>query len=621
MAASYQNSLLTATDCRSHIHLIVGSNSLAGKRCEQSLATGAKPILIAPDNSETQTTVHYGITNLTDSGKVTWLRQSFTDDLLFSLGREEVGGVVDAVFVTSHNSLAGEGGVSAQHISALCKRNRIPVNVVDSPHLCSFAVLSTHTDGPLQIGITTNGRGCHLASRIRREVAAALPPDLGTACAKLGELRRRIQEEDHLLHDALASGGFGEEEGLEQTANFNKLVTEEDLDAIKSRRMRWLSQVCEYWPLRRLAAVSDEDVETVLRSYPGSGSTSIDTGRPGGDGGKDGITTQNKGRVILAGSGPGHPDLLTRATYKAIQTADIILADKLVPAGVLDLIPRRTPVSIARKFPGNAEQAQQELHEQALEGVKQGKTVLRLKQGDPFIYGRGGEEVEYFRKNGLGDRVLVLPGITSSLSAPLFAGIPATQRDFADQVLICTGTGKKGKPPSPPEYLESRTCVFLMALHRIGGLVAEITEYLPSELEQPTTSTTTTTSAPISNGGDPADDVVHQMIETTPVKESARVTTQPTRRLWPRATPCAVIERASCPDQRVIRTTLEYVAEAIEAEGSRPPGLLVVGRACEALYTPEGGRTWTVEEGFKGLNVDEAEESVAIAAGLAAVVV
>lgn len=622
MAASYQTSLLTATDCRSHIHLIVGSNSLAGKRCEQSLATGARPILIAPDNSgTTQTTVHYGIANLTESGKVTWLRQPFTDDLLFSLGREEVGGVVDAVFVTSHNSLGGEGGVSAQHISALCKRNRIPVNVVDSPALCSFAVLSTHTDGPLQIGITTNGRGCHLASRIRREVAASLPPALGTACAKLGELRRRIQEEDHLLHDALASGaGLDEEEGLDQTASFNKLVTEEDLDAIKSRRMRWLSQVCEYWPLRRLAAVSDEDVETVLKSYPGSGSTSIDAGRPDGGDGKDGVTAPNRGRVILAGSGPGHPDLLTRATYKAIQTADIILADKLVPAGVLDLIPRRTPVSIARKFPGNAEQAQQELHEQALEGVKQGKTVLRLKQGDPFIYGRGGEEVEYFRKNGLGDRVLVLPGITSSLSAPLFAGIPATQRDFADQVLICTGTGKKGKPPSPPGYLESRTCVFLMALHRIGGLVAEITEHLPSEREkQPAT-----TSAPIPNGEDPADDVVHQMIETTPVgeeEEGARVTTtQPARRLWPRTTPCAVVERASCPDQRVIRTTLAHVAEAVEAEGSRPPGLLVVGRACEALYTPEGGRTWTVEEGFKGLDVDEAEESVAIAAGLAAVV-
>lgn len=75
----------------------------------------------------------------------------------------------------------------------------------------------------------------------------------------------------------------------------------------------------------------------------------------------------------------------------------------------------------------------------------------------------------------------------------------------------------------------------------------------------------------------------------------------PSRALWPLTTPCAVIERASCPDQRVIRTTLAHVAEAIEAEGSRPPGLLVVGAACEVLYTPERGRAWAVEEGFGGL--------------------
>jgi uroporphyrin-III C-methyltransferase len=258
-----------------------------------------------------------------------------------------------------------------------------------------------------------------------------------------------------------------------------------------------------------------------------------------------------------------------------MQTADLILADKLVPEGVLDLIPRRTPVSIARKFPGNAERAQEELLEQALAGVRAGKTVLRLKQGDPFIYGRGGEEVAFFRRHGLADRVVVLPGITSSLSAPLFAGIPPTQRDVADQVLVCTGMGKKGKAPQPPEYVGSRTVVFLMALHRIGGLVAELTRLTAEEEEA-------AAAAPAE--GEPA--------------ESS------TRALWPLDTPCAVIERASCPDQRVIRTTLRFVAEAIEQEGSRPPGLLVVGRACEALYTPEKGRSWVVEDGFKGLDLD-----------------
>jgi len=114
-----------------------------------------------------------------------------------------------------------------------------------------------------------------------------------------------------------------------------------------------------------------------------------------------------------------------------------------------------------------------------------------------------------------------------------------------------------------PPYVPHRTTVFLMALHRIEGLVAELTTSTKEELEE-----------------------------------------QDGRKLWPLDTPCAVIERASCPDQRVIRTTLSYVSRAIEQEGSRPPGLLVVGRSCEALYTPQKGQPWVVEDGFKDLDLD-----------------
>ncbi|KAK1494558.1 uroporphyrin-III [Colletotrichum tamarilloi] len=547
-------SLLTSLNCKGNTHLIIGTNPLAAARCTQTINAGATPILIAPDTQD----LHYGLQKRIDAGEVTWHRKAFADTDLFTLGRDEVDNVVDAVFVTSSSS------PQAAQISALCRRHRIPINVVDAPQLCSFSLLSTHTDGPLQIGVTTNGRGCKLASRIRREVAAALPRDLGAACARLGDVRRRIQTEDRLAADEV-------DDSFDQTASFNKLVTAADLDAAKNRRMRWLSQVCEYWPLKRLAAINDEDVESVLKSYSGFGNPSEEARPPPVIAAGGAARPQQQGRIILAGSGPGHPDLLTRATHKAIQTADLILADKLVPAGVLDLIPRRTPVKIARKFPGNADQAQEELHELALAGAKEGKTVLRLKQGDPFIYGRGGEEVAYFREHGFGERVTVLPGITSSLSAPLFAGIPPTQRDVADQVLVCTGTGKKGKAPTPPEYIPSRTVVFLMALHRITGLVGELTTHLDSEVA---------------------------------AREGEEKST-PKRALWPRDTPCAVIERASCPDQRVIRTTLGYVTEAIEAEGSRPPGLLVVGRACEALYEREKGRAWAVEDGFKGFDFEE----------------
>ncbi|KAF3013311.1 hypothetical protein E8E14_010967 [Neopestalotiopsis sp. 37M] len=554
-------SLLTATDARSHVHLVVGSNPLAAARCTQSLSVGALPILLAPETAE----LHYTLQKLVDEGKLQRFSRKFEDGDLLSLGREEVNHVVDAVFVTS----APRDPQSA-HIATLCKRHRIPVNVVDSPQLSSFSLLSSHTDGPLQIGVTTNGRGCKLASRIRREIAASLPPDLGSACVRLGDVRRKIHEEDQLLHHSLADGE-DLDDSTDQSASFNKLVTDADLDAAKNRRMRWLSQICEYWPLKRLAAVSDDDVDAILKSYPGTHALPDSIGKPATP-----ADPSTRGRVILAGSGPGHPDLLTQATHKAIQSADLILADKLVPSGVLDLIPRRTPVQIARKFPGNADAAQEELLEMALAGLQEGKTVLRLKQGDPYIYGRGGEELAFFRKHGLGDRVVVLPGITSSLSAPLFAGIPPTQRDVADQVLICTGTGKKGKAPTPPEYVASRTVVFLMALHRISGLVQELTQYTEAE--------TALSYEQTDNGSRPA---------------------RPSRALWPLSTPCAVIERASCPDQRVIRTTLGSVVEAIEQEGSRPPGLLVVGNACEALYTREKGRSWLVEDGFRGLDLGD----------------
>ncbi|VZH90380.1 unnamed protein product [Fusarium fujikuroi] len=547
MTSIIPSSLLAALNCRGNTHLVIGTNPLAATRCTQSLSSGAKPILIAPEGSE----LHYALQKKIDDGSVQWHKKQFEDADLLRLGREEVDGVVDAVFVTS-----GPRDPQSLHISALCKRNRIPVNVVDAPQLCTFSLLSTHTDGPLQIGVTTNGRGCKLASRIRRDIAASLPVNLGAACTRLGDVRRRIHDEDSLgAQDDPASL----DDSYDQNAQFNRLITEEDA---KNRRVRWLSQVCEYWPLKRLAAITDNDVETVLKSYPGNGpDIKRDPGTP----------EKRVGTIILAGSGPGHPDLLTQATHKAIKTADLILADKLVPSGVLDLIPRRTPVQIARKFPGNADRAQEELLEMALAGVQEGKTVA------------------YFRQHGFGDRVSVLPGVTSALSAPLFAAIPPTQRDVADQILICTGTGKKGKAPSPPEFVPSRTVVFLMALHRINGLIRELTTHIELEPLAPANEEAASAQPP----------PPPEPTQVSPLTgESKRV-------LWPRNTPCAVIERASCPDQRVIRTTLEHVAEAIETEGSRPPGLLVVGRSCETLFTPEKGRAWVVEEGFRGMEIED----------------
>lgn len=360
---------------------------------------------------------------------------------------------------------------------------------------------------------------------------------------RLGRVRRRIWDEDHRGEEK----DEDDSDTAAQKSTFNQLVSETDKSVARTRRMRWLSQICEYWPLTRLAAITELEVDTILQSYTSTIPTASTQQEPGTE-----LQPPSKPDVILAGSGPGSPFLLTLATYRAMQTASLILADKLVPPAILELIPRRTAIHIARKFPGNADAAQAELLSLALEALQQGQTVLRLKQGDPYIYGRGGEEYIFFREKGY--TPIVLPGITSALSAPLFAAIPATQRAVADQIIICTGTGRKGAAPDPPGYIPTQTVVFLMALHRLPELI----DSLLSRLE---TSAYT---------------------------------------LYPADIPCAVIERASCHDQRVIRSTLQYICDAVEEAGSRPPGLLVVGWSCRVLVKP-ASRRWVVEEGFKGL--------------------
>ena len=361
---------------------------------------------------------------------------------------------------------------------------------------------------------------------------SALPPNLGNTCTVLGSLRTQLQSEDGL-------NASGIDDDAEQSKELNTLILdEEDFQASKTRRMRWLTQICEYYPLSKLTQLNSDDIVSLLDQYrqdlPKALAPTSDIPIP--------VLPAKRGTITLVGAGPGHPDLLTQSALHAINTADLVLADKLIPAEVLSLIPRRTELYIARKFPGNAEKAQQELQERGLTALRAGKNVIRLKQGDPFIFGRGGEEVLFFRERGF--TVFVIPGLTSALTATALAGIPGTHRGVADQLVICTGTGRRGALPELPGFSKSKTVVLLMALHRIDEMVVALGKVG-----------------------------------------------------WGDDVPCAVVERASCRDQRVIRTTLGSVARAIEVEGSRPPGLLVLGEACRVLHTQQE-KAWVVEEGL-----------------------
>lgn len=277
------------------------------------------------------------------------------------------------------------------------------------------------------------------------------------------------------------------------------------------------------------------------------------------------LQPSTQGSIVLIGSGPGSPDLLTRAAYSFLtQRATLILSDKLVPSEVLALIPPHIPLVIAKKFPGNAEGAQSELMELAVQGAEKGETVVRLKQGDVYLYGRGGEEVLYFRERGF--EPLVLPGLSSVLAGPTMAGIPVTQRGVAETLVVCTGVGRGGKGVQMPGYERSRTTIVLMGVARLAGVVHALTSQEGSE-------------------------------------EHGREGGKREGPAYPLNLPIAIIERASSKDQRMVASTLAGIVEAMDQVGEqRPPGMMVIGWSVLSL---EGQGDVSVLDGVKDLSSEE----------------
>ena len=289
---------------------------------------------------------------------------------------------ISLVFVTD-TVLGGSPGTrrsraSAEQLYGVCRARRVPVNITDMPDLCDFTLPSAHRvpGTPLQLAVTTNGQGCRLGARIRRELVARLPPDAGAAVARMGELRCLARMD-------------GEAAGDEHHASTPNRpvpqwrVTEEETDTERSvRRMRWVAQISEYWSYSHLASLTQEGMENVLSGNGlGVPSDSLMETDPGTSSrhGLPVVPSSPRGRIFLVGSGPGHPGLLTVATRDILtMQADLVLSDKLVPEAVLAIIPKQVEVQIARKFPGNAEGAQQEIMETAVDAASRGLTVVRV---------------------------------------------------------------------------------------------------------------------------------------------------------------------------------------------------------------------------------------------------
>lgn len=243
------------------------------------------------------------------------------------------------------------------------------------------------------------------------------------------------------------------------------------------------------------------------------------------------------GKVYLVGSGPGGLGLLTMKAREVIDGADVILYDQLPGEEILATLPANAEQIDCGKYGGNHTLEQDEIEALMIERVRAGKIVVRLKGGDPFLFGRGGEEVETLREHGI--RVEVVPGVTSAIAVPEMVGIPVTHRRYASQVTFITGHEDPTKPESALDWeVLARlkgTLVILMGVKNLPAI----------------------TSALMVNGKDPA-------------------------------TPVAIIERGLRPDQRVTIGTLADIAEKACTAGVRPPAVIVIGGVVELYDGGEG---------------------------------
>lgn len=226
------------------------------------------------------------------------------------------------------------------------------------------------------------------------------------------------------------------------------------------------------------------------------------------------------GKVYLAGAGPGAPELLTLKAHQALTAADVVLYDRLVSPEILALAPESAELIYTGKDEGHQEEIQSEIYRLLLRHAFAGHTVVRLKGGDPFLFGRGAEEAQFLRQHGI--EVDVIPGVSSALSVPALAGIPVTYRGISHAVTIVSGRCKGGRPADWAPYGQVGTLVILMGVRYRDRIARSL----------------------IDAGRSPDE-------------------------------PAAFIERGSTPDERIVETTLREIARG--KTDIAAPAVLVVG--------------------------------------------
>jgi len=289
-------------------------------------------------------------------------------------------------------SATDDAAVNAQ-VAAVAQARGIPVNVVDRPELCSFIFPSVVDRSPVIVAVSTGGASPILARTLRARLEALIPSAYGRLADLLRSARQAIRR---AIPDGAARRRF-----LERMLDgpIPELVFSGRTHEAEERLRRELDQV---------------DANTLGR-----------------------------GEVCLIGAGPGDPDLLTFRALRLMQRADVVLYDRLVPAQILDLVRREAErIYVGKKRDYHAVR-QEEINRILVDLARAGKRVVRLKGGDPFIFGRGGEEIATLAREGI--TFQIVPGITAANGCAAYAGIPLTHRDYAQSVLFVTGHLKEDR--------------------------------------------------------------------------------------------------------------------------------------------------------------------------------
>ena len=361
-----------------------------------------------------------------------------------------------------------------QHIHDLARANKVLVNVVDNTPLCQFITPSIVDRSPIVIAMSSGGVAPVLLRYLRQKLETVLPANLSRLGAFSEKFRDKVKQ---ALNGVTARRYFWED------------VLDGDIAEMVEKGQD--KKADEAFELALQAAAEDKKVE---------------------------------GQVYLVGAGPGDPDLLTFRALRLMQKADVVVYDRLVSPQILELVRRDAEKIYVGKAMSNHTLPQDDINQLMVDEAKKGNRVVRLKGGDPFIFGRGGEEIQTLIQHGIDFQVV--PGITAASGASSYAGIPLTHRDHAQSVVFATGHLKNGSIDLnwPALAQKNQTAVFYMGL----------------------------TGLPI---------ICEKMIE---------------HGLEP-STPIALVQSATTEKQAVLTGTLENIVAKQKEANLKPPTLIIVG--------------------------------------------